>query len=167
MHPPLTLCVTGHRQLPARHWRTICTGLEKAIDQALQDGYTRFLCGFAEGADLLFAQMVAQRRASRPELELEAVIPYRGRYERLMASTDTRVLLEACTRVHVLSEVYAKHVFMARNQFMIARSQRLIAVYDGRSAGGTAATVGMAIRGGLEICQVLPQADEKRLRDDP
>ena len=93
--------------------------------------------------------MVAQRRASRPELELEAVIPYRGRYERLMASTDTRVLLEACTRVHVLSEVYAKHVFMVRNQFMIARSQRLIAVYDGRTSGGTAATVGMAILGEL------------------
>ncbi len=39
------------------------------------------------------------------------------------------------------STSYSKDCYMRRNRYMVDQSQRIIAVYDGRSTGGTAATV--------------------------
>lgn len=151
----LTCCVTGHRILPEGQSAYVRDALAREVDAALGAGYTRFFSGFAQGADLLFTREVARRRREDPAIELEAAIPYRGRWQRLQAQADTRALLAACTRVHILSEGYAPYVFMLRNRFMIAHSQRLIAVYDGRQEGGTVATLAMALKAELEIREIL------------
>ena len=39
------------------------------------------------------------------------------------------------------AEQYYKGCYARRNRYMVDQSQRIIAVYDGRPAGGTAATV--------------------------
>lgn len=55
-----TCCVTGHRKIPADRLAYVEKALRKAIMDAVNDGYTRFISGGAAGTDLLFAAIVAE-----------------------------------------------------------------------------------------------------------
>ena len=54
-----TCCITGHRDIPAEKTKFVEEELRKEVAAAIEDGYTRFISGFAEGADLMFAAVVA------------------------------------------------------------------------------------------------------------
>ena len=53
--------------------------------------------------------------------------------------------------MHVLSKRYSPGVYSHRNRFMIGRSQRVLAIYDGRQSGGTFSTIQMALKFGREL----------------
>lgn len=133
-----TCCVTGHRDLPEEQRARIDELLCREILLAIEDGYTHFISGFAAGADLLFAEIVKELKASYP-ITLEVTIPYPGR----MKTPDRTFqrLIRCCDIVKVHAAVYFKGCYMCRNCYMVDQSQQVIAVYDGRTAGGTAATV--------------------------
>ena len=139
-----TCCVTGHRDLSADQMERLRPRLATEVEQAVAAGFNCFLSGFAEGADLLFAEIVARMKRVNPKLRLEAAIPYRGRYARLMEQPGTCALLYACDTVAVLREAFTPDVFMARNRYMVEHSDRVIAVYDGREKGGTVRTIRFA-----------------------
>ena len=131
-------CVTGHRDIPAEQVDRIRELLRQEILTAIEDGCTHFISGFAAGADLLFAELVAELKAVHP-ITLEAAIPYPGR----MKTPDKTFqrLIRSCDVVKIHSDSYSKDCYMRRNRYMVDRSQRVIAVYDGRSTGGTATTL--------------------------
>ena len=131
-------CVTGHRDIPEEKMDRIQKLLRQEILAAIEDGYTHFISGFAAGADLLFADIVAELKEIYP-ITLEAAIPYPGR----MKTPDKtfRRLIRCCDIVKIHSDSYSKDCYMRRNRYMVDQSQRVIAVYDGRPTGGTAATV--------------------------
>ena len=133
-----TCCVTGHRDIPAERADRIRELLCQEILTAIEDGYTHFISGFAAGADLLFAEIVVELKEIYP-ITLEAAIPYPGR----MKTPDETFqrLIRCCDTVKIHSDTYSKGCYMRRNRYMVDQSQRVIAVYDGRSTGGTAATV--------------------------
>lgn len=134
-----TCCVTGHRVLPSGKFEYVQRELEREIRLAVSDGYRHFISGFAQGADLLFADIVARLAAENPALVLEAALPYRKRVE--TKDPLFQQLLGKCNIIGIHSETYSPFCFMLRNRFMVTQSQRVIAVYDGREAGGTAFTV--------------------------
>ena len=134
-----TCCVTGHRNISDQQLPLVKQQLQEAVQQAIADGYTRFLSGFANGADLIFAAVVADAKAQNPELLLEAAIPYEGRLNSKHA--DFYPLLQTCDSVYVACEQYVPTCFMKRNRYMVEASQRIIAVYDGRKSGGTFHTI--------------------------
>ena len=74
-----TCCVTGHRDIPEDRIAYVEQELRREVLAAIQDGYTRFISGFAEGADLMFAAIVVEQKKHNPDLFLEAAIPYAGR----------------------------------------------------------------------------------------
>lgn len=131
-------CVTGHRDIPAEQANVIRELLRREILTAIEDGYTHFISGFAAGADLLFSEIVAGLKEIYP-ITLEAAIPYPGR----MKTPDKTFqrLIRCCDIVKIHSDSYSKDCYMRRNRYMVDQSQRVIAVYDGRPTGGTAATV--------------------------
>ena len=135
--------VTGHREIPAEYMEQAEQDLRREIEKAIADGYTYFISGFADGADQLFARIVLEKAKENPALRLEAAIPYRNRYKRLMEDGQTRAMLEACAKVAVISEEWASNVYMQRNRYMVSRADRVIAVYDGREKGGTVSTIRM------------------------
>ena len=55
-----TCCVTGHRNISIDCITRVEQALRHEILLAIEDGYTRFISGFAEGADLIFASIVAE-----------------------------------------------------------------------------------------------------------
>ena len=128
--------------------------MEREVDRAIRDGFTSFLSGFAEGTDLLFAEIVAERIAENPALQLRAAIPYRGRLEALKETEQTKKLLDLCTEIYVAAEAYNPGVYAKRNRCMVERSERVIAVYDGREKGGTAGTIRLAHRLKRELREI-------------
>ena len=56
-----TCCVTGHRTIPESELERVREELEREIRIAVAEGYTHFISGFAEGADLLFADIVLRK----------------------------------------------------------------------------------------------------------
>ena len=50
-------------------------------------------------------------------------------------------MLAACDEVKVFSERYNRGCYFVRNRYMVDESSRVIAVYDGRSNGGTVFTM--------------------------
>ena len=142
-----TCCVTGHRDILADRLAYVEQELRREVQAAIEDGFTRFISGFAEGVDLMFAAIVAEEKTRHPGLFLEAAIPYPGR----LKTKDQRFheLLDHCNGVKVVCRTYSKSCFLQRNRYMVDASQRVIAVYDGRKTGGTASTLRYAI--GKEI----------------
>ena len=156
-----TCCVTGHRDIPEEQIDNVKQSLEREVDRAIRDGFTSFLSGFtsflsgfAEGTDLLFAEIVAERIAENPALQLRAAIPYRGRLEALKETEQTKKLLDLCTEIYVAAETCNPGVYAKRNRCMVERSERVIAVYDGREKGGTAGTIRLAHRLKRELREI-------------
>ena len=118
--------VTGHREIPAEYMEQAEQDLRREIEKAIADGYTYFISGFADGADQLFARIVLEKAKENPALRLEAAIPYRNRYKRLMEDRQTRAMLEACAKVAVISEEWASNVYMKRNRYMVGQADRVI-----------------------------------------
>ena len=155
-----TCCFTGHRpeKLPWGYDESDpdCVWVKSVIADTLDALYARgvrhFICGMAVGADLYFAEAVLTLRERRPDVTLEAAIPFAGqsrwwseeqkqRYERLLAACDTQT---------VLRESYTRWCMHERNRYMVDRSAYLLALYNGTS-GGTRYTVDYAKRRGLRI----------------
>ena len=139
-----TCCVTGHRDLPQKEINYVKAALRREVDRAAADGYTCFMSGFGEGVDQYFAEIVLEKQKENPALELIAVIPYRKRLDSLNEKGRTYKMLEACAEVIVVQEKYHPSVYSRRSRYMAERSDRVIAVYDGREKGGTVRTIRFA-----------------------
>ena len=133
-----TCCFTGHRDIPTNQLLVVSDKLRTEILQAISDGYTHFICGFAVGTDLIFAEIIAELK-QKCSLALEAAIPYPGR----MNTPDEAFqrLIACCDVINIHADHYFGGCYMKRNRYMVDHSSRVIAVYDGRSTGGTASTV--------------------------
>ena len=61
-----TCCITGHRDIPPDKLSYVEEELRKAVKEAIEDGFTLFISGFAEGVDLLFASIVIEEKKKNP-----------------------------------------------------------------------------------------------------
>ncbi|HIW74880.1 MAG TPA: DUF1273 domain-containing protein [Firmicutes bacterium] len=160
-----TCCFTGHRpdRLPSgyRQDPAACAplraALREAVLRAVREGYDTFLSGMALGSDTMAAQEVLALRSLGRPLRLIAVVPCpeqdarwpdadRERYRSLLEQADDRVCL---------SPRYTAACMHQRNRWMVLHSSRVIAVYGG-GPGGTAGTLRLAEKEGLEIVRIDP-----------
>lgn len=149
-----TCCVTGHRDIPAEQVGHIKKFLEQEVDRAINEGFTCFISGFADGADLLFAEIITEKIAKNPTIKLIAAIPYRRRLDTLKKSERTKALIDLCTKIYIVAEEYHPSVYAKRNRYMVEHSDRVIAVYDGREKGGTVGTIRLAHRMKKELREI-------------
>lgn len=133
-----TCMVTGHREIPVGKIEDIKAKLRSEVLLAIEDGFTNFISGFADGTDLIFADIIVALKGTYP-ITLEAAIPYRNRMKAL--NRDFRRLTNECDTIRVHSEEYLPSCFIKRNRFMVENAERVIAVFDGRDTGGTRATL--------------------------
>ncbi len=159
----ITCCFTGHRpnKLPWGSDETDprCFAMKEELRERLQgiyeSGYRRFLCGMAQGCDLLFAEAVLSLRAKQPDLRLEAVIPCASQPDRWTRQQRERYnrLLDSADAVTVLQIAYSPDCMTRRNRHMVDRSSLLLACYDGLP-GGTRSTMLYAMRRGLTVLTI-------------
>lgn len=67
-------CVTGHRKVPSNKIDYVKKELQREVLLAIEDGFTHFMSGFAEGVDLHFASIIAELKKENPALYLAAAI---------------------------------------------------------------------------------------------
>ncbi|RFZ77830.1 DUF1273 family protein [Lacrimispora amygdalina] len=136
------VCITGHRNIPKEKIDYVREQLRWEIGQAIEDGFTLFLCGMADGADLEFGAIVAEEKMEHPHLFLEAAIPYANRLK--SKNPLFGQVLAQCNGIKVISKEYNPNCYFARNRYLVQNSQRVIAVFDGRERSGTAQTIRIA-----------------------
>lgn len=154
---------TGHRyvegNLPMWH-----IGVDRLITAAYKRGARHFYSGMALGADQLAAEILQTRKckwtAVIPCADQDELWPYKQkrRYRKLLKSAPEQV---------VLYDKYSNGVMQARNAWMVKRSQICLAIWDGRSDGGTAMTVNMARSRNLPILRLNPKTGEITIIEPP
>ena len=153
-----TCCFSGHRpgkldapEEEVRRW------LERQIGQAVDDGYRCFITGCAMGVDTWAGQIVLGRKETDPGLRLIAANPWpgMGNLWRGYWREQYLDLLRRADEVVTICGSYHKGAYERRNHWMVDRSARLIAYYNG-APGGTRNTVLYAREQGLEV--VTPRA---------
>ena len=159
------LSFNGRRQSQDRRVREDdprCTDLKARLAAALEAEYdagTRhFICGMARGADLYFAEAVLALRERRSGVTLEAARPCESQASRWPQEEQRRYqsILERCDYETLVQHQYDRWCMMRRNRYMVDRSARLLAVYDGVPKGGTAQTLAYALRKGLAVTILDP-----------
>lgn len=154
-------CFTGHRpdKLP---WKeneldSRCVRLKvrllEAIEEARVQGYRHFICGMARGCDLYFAEAVLALQARGKNIILECARPCETQADSWPEWERARYqsILDRCDFETLVQHHYDRFCMMRRNQYMVDRSSRLIAVYNGTPKGGTYQTLLCAARKGLDV----------------
>ena len=156
-----TCCFTGHR--PAELFsendeETIIDRVKKAVFDAVDDGYTDFLCGGCIGGDFIFADAIIMARAvfTDRELRLHMCLPCRNQAEKWDRCDRDRYsgYLQVADSIVCLNDKYSSGCMQQRNRYMVDRSSLLIAAYNG-SHGGTEYTYRYAKRAGLRTVNIL------------
>ena len=147
------VCFTGHRPekltIPEREIKIL---LDKQIRKAISDGYITFLSGMARGVDIWAAETVLAIKDEGNPIHLICCIPYDNFESRWSEDWQDKyhTILQEADIVKYTSHKYYNGCLQTRNVFMVDRSARLIAVYNGEP-GGTRNTIEYAKRKGVEI----------------
>ncbi|MEA5002940.1 MAG: SLOG family protein [Christensenella sp.] len=168
MNKQTTCCFTGHRphKVPLLgdradpRYETLEIQLSLAIlTKALVFHCDTFLCGMAQGTDMLCGDLVLHlRHIYKLPLRLICVIPCLSQaqdwdagaqkhYKWLLAQADGSVLLQ---------RDYTDGCYLRRNEWMVGRSAHMVALLDPRLCGGTSYTVSLARKRGLNVSIVRP-----------
>lgn len=123
-----TCCIIGGRSLPDGQAGRMRMALQEEILHAYLHGCTRFISGLDAGAGRCFAELVLEMRGQGAPVQLDAALPWRGHYRRLLASRDTRQLLAECTQVRVLYEEYSANSWMLHGRQLAVEADILVAV---------------------------------------
>ena len=156
-----TCCFTGHRpdKLPWGEDESDprCLRLKRSLAQAVEDAYVsgvrHFICGMARGIDLYCAEAVLALREAETAVVLECARPCETQADSWPEAERARYqsILEQCNLETLVQHSYDRFCMLRRNRYMVDRSSRLIAVYNGVPKGGTFQTLTYAIKGGLAI----------------
>lgn len=165
INPIKTCCFSGYRphkfgfefknNNPA--YAKLESDLMNAILKSIEEGYTTFLCGGAMGFDLLGGETVLLLKEKHPDIKLISVIAFNGQEKTFPNEWKERYnnVLKKSDYVHKVCKKYTKGCYHMRNYEMIYSSTRVITYFNGR-IGGTANTISIAQREGLDVLNICP-----------
>ena len=152
-------CVTGHRPKgfpfpygrASANYRSYQLAVKNKVQELIARGFTVFLVGMAQGADMDFAEAVLAERGC--ELALEAAIPCPNQTRGWGIKEKLRyhAILKRCTDKHLISNAYHNGCMQERNAYMVDRADLVIAIWNGERHGGTWNTISYAKRKGKLI----------------
>ena len=150
-------CFTGHRpDKMSFSEEEIKPLLERAIDNAIADGYVTFISGMAMGTDIWAAEVVLDKRRENKNLHLVCALPHPGfesrRSEKERARFDE--ILKKADFVKCINKRYFNSCYQIRNEWMVNRSNLVVAVFNGQN-GGTKNTIEYAERKRVKVINVL------------
>ena len=150
-------CFTGHRpdkmELGEKEIKPL---LEKAIDEAIAEGYVTFITGMAMGTDIWAAEIVLERKKTNMDLHLICALPHPN-FESRRSITETKRLNKIINNSDIfkeISDLYFTGCYQVRNEWMVDRANLVIAVYNGKKSG-TKNTVDYAKRKGIHVNNVF------------
>jgi len=162
-------CFTGHREekfsfhnIRDPGFARAIHALEDAMALALRLGCTHFLSGMCEGWDLWCAELVLRIREIRPEVTLEAVVPFVGQEHSWPADTQDyyRDMLAQAQMATVLHDRYRRGCYHERNRFLVDHASLVLAGVE-QEDGGARYTMEYARKKGVQIIDVLGDTGRK------
>ncbi|MBR1970730.1 MAG: DUF1273 family protein [Clostridia bacterium] len=153
-------CFTGHRPQSlleksegSEYIIKLKNQISLQIEKAIEDGFYDFYTGMAQGTDTFAAEEVLKKQQNDNRVKLHAAIPCEMQANSWNEKEKERYkrILEKCESVIYVSRNYYRGCMQQRNKFMVDNSERVIAVWNGENAGGTAFTIKYASRQGKEI----------------
>ncbi|MBQ3022493.1 MAG: DUF1273 family protein [Clostridia bacterium] len=150
-------CFTGHRpnkmNLGEKEIKPL---LEKAIDDAIADGYVTFITGMATGTDIWAAEVVLDRKKTNKDLHLICALPHTNFDSRRSIAEKIRFnrIIKNADFVKEINGNYFAGCYQVRNEWMVERVNLVIAVFNGQKSG-TKNTVDYAKRKGVKVVNVL------------
>ena len=167
-------CFTGYRpeKMPFPYdendarFRIFRKKTRDIIKQALDAGYDTFYCGGAKGFDLFAAEILLSFK-NEYDFRLVTVLPYRAQASSFSDEWRVKYFAALCAshETVLLSEEYHVRCFAERNQYMVDRSELVIAFCDGKS-GGTLNTIRYARRNGKAVCNIFDSMNNMTLIDE-
>lgn len=153
-----TLAVTGHMDLTPESLPLVRVALARLLSEHAGDGLVGVSC-IAAGSDSLFAEAVLAAGG-----RLVAVIPSKDYRDRKVREADAPVfdgLIAAAAEVITMPyETAGREAYVAANRHLLARADRLVAVWNGQpptgKGGGTADVVLEAQAAGIPVDVVWP-----------
>lgn len=149
-------CITGHRpEKLTEPEAEVIARLEAAIRAAIAEGFDTFICGMARGVDLWAAEIVLRLRAEGQPVRLVCASPHvdfertwwpdwKKRYRRVWGAADQKLCI---------SPAYTATCLQRRIEWMVGRSARVIAVFNG-TPGGTEDTINYAVSQGVPVVRL-------------
>ena len=127
--------------------------LDREIVFLINEGYTHFITGMADGADLDFAENIIFHRKGKKVLHLEAALPYPPPLK-IQNIKKGKILLE-CDSKHIVSPYYHQRCMQNRNEYMVDKADIVLAIWNGMQSGGTWNTIKYAKSIGKPIRYIL------------
>ena len=156
-------CFTGHRphlfpwgdNMNDAGAQALKKRLEQAIEEAIRDGYTEFICGGALGVDTWAAALVLKAKDRYPHIRLTLALPWAD-HNRQVVDAEYLWVKQLADEKIVVSRQQGRAAFLKRDRWMVDHSSRIIAVYDERSKlkGGTYRTLQYARNQNIQIVQI-------------
>ena len=146
-------CFTGHRPEKLNQAEAeVIARLDMEIQKAISDGFVTFISGMARGVDIWAAEIVLQFRSKGYPIHLICASPYEG-FERSWSEEWKQRdgdVLQSADIVKFVCNGYSRSCFQVRNEWMVDRSARVIAVFNGQP-GGTKNTIDYAKRKCVDV----------------
>lgn len=155
-------CITGHRphKFPFDYtdrsgeaYRKYADGLCRAAEELARDGYGLFLSGMAEGADSDFFLAVMRAKEKLGErgeaIAFEAVFPYPNKKSGIFETEYPGV------KTTIFSPRFDRSCYQRRNEYMVDKSDLVLAVWNGERAGGTWNTIEYAKSAGKPVKYIM------------
>ena len=159
-----TVCLTGHRpkSLPWGYNENnlSCINFKNKIrivfEKLINDGFTTFLTGMAEGFDMIGTEILIELRKNH-NIKIIAVVPCLGQEIRWKPSQQARYkkILNECDEKIILANHYTPDCMNIRNKFIVDHSSICIACWNGKPSG-TGNTVRFAKENGNKIRIINP-----------
>lgn len=136
--------------------------LRKEILNQINNGVNTFITGMALGVDIWAAEIVQDLQKRGKQIKLVCAIPCDNQESKWPLESQRRykaIISKADEVIHVGKE-YTPRCMIERNRYMVDRAKNIIAVYDGKSSGGTATTVLYAMSKDAKIVIINPDTLE-------
>lgn len=150
-------CFTGHRlEKMEMGEKEIKPLLEKAIDDAVSTGIITFITGMAMGTDIWAAEIVLEKMKTNKELHLICALPHPN-FDSRRSMIEKMKFSEIIKKADIVREInnhYFNGCYQVRNEWMVDRSNLVIAVFNGQRSG-TKNTIDYAYKKGVQVINVL------------
>ena len=114
--------------------------LEYIINQDIsKNGFNYFICSCSIGADMDFAETVIKLRNKYPHIRLEiaSLCPNQDLKLRKEDKQRYQNILKNADIVNILSPTYTLFCMNKRNRYMINKSEKVLAIWNGSKKDGT------------------------------
>lgn len=169
----MIISITGHRPngLPREYgynlnneaWSKLKEYIKVTIEEcykyATPNEELTLVTGMALGVDTAFWEAGAKLRKSNKKIKIEAAVPFVGQEKKwtLESQKQYKQMLSESDKVTIVSEGgFATYKMMARNRYMVNKSDIVIAVIC-KETGGTAQCVKYAKKHNKVVIEINPQ----------